>query len=120
MAAWKKILEEDHKTEADAHAVSVITGAKSATEISAEIDGDVSTHKTEADAHEVSKITNAKSATEITAEIDGDVTTHDENVGAHASIGFSKIPKQATEPGSPSDGDLWYDTTNKCLKVYVA
>ena len=88
MLVWKRVLDEDHKTE---------TGA-----------------------HDVSKITNARSATEISDEIDGDIAAHDALATVHTAAGFAKIPKQATAPVDPTDGDMWYDTINKQLKIWVA
>lgn len=97
--AWKKVLDEEHKTEADAHDVAKITDAKSATDISAEIDGDVTTHTALPAAHH-------------------DKYTDDESVAAAESAGFTAIPKEDTAPETPSDGDLWYDTTNGMLMIY--
>lgn len=150
--SFKKILHEGHKDEADAHDVSNITDAKSATEISTEIDTDISTHGGVIDAHHA-KYTNTEAENTVKTNVEvgqlktpttdlamgsqkitgvGDATgpadvmafgqrmTNEDVLAIGSAEGYVEIPKLGTEPQTPADGDLYYNTVTKSLEVYVA
>lgn len=43
-----------------------------------------------------------------------------ENPATDTIYGGGRVDVSATAPTSPQDGDMWYDTTNGVLKVYIS